>query len=390
MLASPFVRCCFAILLLLSPAVLAANPDPAPKPEGEGLTTPAREAIMIDLSTDTVLLDKAADQPMPTSSMSKMMTLYLAFDALKQDKLKPEDQVTVSEHAWRQEGSRMFLPLGSQIAIKELIPGVAVQSGNDASVALAEAIAGSEPIFAERMNAMAKELGMSGSRFMNATGLPHPDHYSTARDLAKLGAALYRDFPEDYKIFSQREFTFNGIKQGNRNPLLYRNLGADGIKTGHAEAAGYGMVAMAERQGRRLVLVVNGLKDMQERADETARLIEYGFHAFGAFKLLQAGDVVGRAKIWLGTQTELDLTLAKDVVLTLPVASRSAVQAKIEYEDQIAAPISKGQGLGKVRITVPAMPEVVIPLVAANDVPQLNWFSRVLAKAEYWLLGSPQ
>lgn len=352
------------------------------------IETTAKQAVMVDVTTNTILLDKKAEERMPTSSMSKMMTIYMVFEALQQGKLKLEDEVPVSAAAWRMEGSRMFANVGSKVKVEDLIRGVVIQSGNDASVALAEAVAGTEEIFARRMNEKAKLLGLTNSHFMNATGLPDPQHYSTPLDLARLGIALHRDFPQYYHYFGEKEFVFNKIKQGNRNPLLYRNIGVDGIKTGHAEVAGFGLTAAVERNGRRIVLVVNGLKDMQERADEPARLIEHGYHEFGNYALFKAGQEIAQAKVWLGTAPKVALVTAQDVTLTLPVTSRDKMKVSVEYEEPLLAPIHKGQPAGKLVISVPPLAPINIPLQAAADVPKLGFFAALLEKLRMMFGGA--
>lgn len=345
--------------------------------------------MLIDATTGTVLFDKKANERMPTSSMSKIMTMYLVFDAIKQGKLKLDEMVPVSEHAWKMEGSRMFIDVGTQVKVEDLIRGVAIQSGNDASVALAEAVGGTEESFANRMNETAAKLGLTNSHFVNATGLPDPQHYSTPDDLAKLSLALMRDFPEDYRYFGEHEFTYNKIKQGNRNPLLYRNIGVDGVKTGHAEDAGYGMIASAVRDGRRLVLVVNGLSDMQARADESARLLEYGFHEFSTYAIAKAGQKLASAKTWLGESAEVSVVAAQDIAMTLPVSARGGLHAAIEYQQPVTAPIAKGQKLGKLIVTVPGSPAVETPLIAGESVARKGFFASLAAKLSL-LLGGKQ
>ena len=276
-------------------------------------------------STGTTLFAKDADAQMPPSSMSKMMTMYVVFDAIKNGKLKMGDMLPVSEHAWKQEGSRMFLNVGEKAKVEDLIRGVIVQSGNDAAVVFAEGLGGSEENFAEMMNTKAQQLGMTSSHFVTATGIPDPQHYSTARDLATLALALIHDFPEDYHFFSELEFTYNNIKQGNRNPLLYRNMNVDGLKTGHTDVGGYGLTASAIRDGRRLVLVLNGMQDMQARADESAHVLDWGYREFGSYPIVKAGDKLADAKVWLGQQATVPLLASQDVVLSLPRTARAAV-----------------------------------------------------------------
>jgi D-alanyl-D-alanine carboxypeptidase (penicillin-binding protein 5/6) len=325
---------------------------------------------------------------MPTSSMSKMMTMYMVFDALKQGKIKLDDEFTTSEHAWKQEGSRTFLNVGQQAKVEDLIRGVIVQSGNDAAVELAEALGGSEENFAEMMNAKAREIGLADSHFVNATGLPDPEHYSTACDLAKLGLALIHDFPEDYHYFSETEFTFNNIKQGNRNPLLYRNMNVDGLKTGHTDDGGYGLTASALRDGRRLVLVLNGMKDMQARADESAKMLDWGYREFGLYPIAKTSDTLASAKVWMGTVPTVPMLVASDVMLTLPRSARGGLKAVISYDEPIAAPVVKGQQLGTLTVTAPGMDAKEVPLVAGANVPKLGFFARFKTKLHYLLAQS--
>lgn len=350
--------------------------------------TTAQQAVLIDAATGTVLFGKKADEKMPTSSMSKMLTIYMVFDALKQGKLHLTDMIPVSEHAWKAEGSRMFLDVGSQVKVEDAIRGLVIQSGNDASVALAEAVGGTEDSFANRMNEMAAKLGLHNSHFVNATGLPNPQHYSTPHDLAKLGLAIIHDFPEYYHYFSETEFTFHNIKQGNRNPLLYRKIGVDGIKTGHAEEAGFGLTASALRDGRRLVLVVNGLENMQARADEPARLLEWGFHEFNSYQLVKSGQQMALAKTWLGTMPQVPLLAAQDVAVTLPLASRTGLQVAVSYQEPLAAPIKKGQEVGKLKITAPDMTPLEIPLQAGADVAKQGFFDALMTKMHFFLSGN--
>jgi D-alanyl-D-alanine carboxypeptidase (penicillin-binding protein 5/6) len=345
------------------------------------LDVAARQVILVDNATGAVLYAKDADSQMPTSSMSKMMTMYIVFDALKNGKLHLEEMLPVSEHAWKQEGSRMFLNVGQTAKVEDLIRGVVVQSGNDAAVTLAEALgSGSESAFADLMNTKAKELGMTNSHFMNATGLPDPQHYSTARDLATLAIALQRDFPEDYHYFSELNFTYNNISQGNRNPLLYRNMNVDGLKTGHTDIGGYGLTASAVRDGRRVVLVLNGMEDMQARADESAKVLDYGYREYGDYAVAKAGDVMGNAAVWLGQSKQVSVVAAQDVLLTLPRPARSGLKAVVSFDQPVAAPVVKGQQIGQLTITAPGVDARIVPLVAANDVAEVGFFSRVFDK----------
>jgi len=371
------------ILFFLVIASLAQAQNP---PSGGGmppLETEARQAILIEAATGDVLFAKEADAQMPTSSMSKVMTMYVVFEALRDGRLKPGEEVTVSERAWKQEGSRMFLNVGQKAKVEDLIRGVIVQSGNDAAVALAEALAGSEEHFAEMMNSSARRLGLVNSQFRNASGLPEPGHYSSPRDLAVLALATIRDFPEFYHYYAEREFTYNNIKQGNRNPLLYRSMGVDGLKTGHAEEAGFGLMASAVRDGRRLVLVVNGLGNMQKRADESAKILEWGYREFGLYPIARRGQKMAEAAIWLGTTKTVPLAAEKDAIISLPRSARGGLKAVLIYDQPVPAPISKGQPLGKMVITAPGKEVVEIPLVADEDVALLGFFDRFMAKLKF-------
>ncbi len=322
-------------LTLFSASVFAQTPAP--------VETAAKQAILIDANTGTLLFAKDAEIPMPTSSMSKMMTIYMVFEAIKNGKLSMTDELQVSDHAWKQEGSRMFVNAGQKVRVEDLIRGVVIQSGNDAAVVFAEALgSGSESVFAEMMNAKAAELGMTNSHFVNATGLPDPQHYASARDLATLAMALMRDFPEDYHYFSEIDFTYNGIKQGNRNPLLYRNMNVDGLKTGHTDVGGYGLTASALRGGRRLVLVLNGMEDMQARADESAHVLDWGYREFGLYPIAKAGEKFAEAKVWLGQAQRCRWSRRKDVALTLPRSARSGLKVSVVYDEPVSAPIAKG------------------------------------------------
>lgn len=347
--------------------------------------TKARQAYLLEANTGAVLYSKNSDTQMPTSSMSKMMTMYLVFDAIKNGKIHMDTALSVSEHAWKQEGSRMFLNVGQSVKVEDLVRGVIVQSGNDAAVTFAEALgSGSESSFAESMNIKAKQLGMINSHFMNATGLPDPSHYSTAHDLAILALALMHDFPEDYHFFSELEFSYNGIKQGNRNPLLYRNMNVDGLKTGHTDIGGYGLTVSSLRDGRRLILVLNGLSDMQARADESARLLDWGYREYGLYTVAKAHDRVVDAAVWLGEEKTVPLIVDQDVLLSLPRSARSGLKATVVYTQPVSAPLSQGQKVGHLIITAPGYPTRDIDLVAGTDVPEIGFFARIATRLHYF------
>lgn len=342
--------------------------------------TIAREAYLVEPATGTVLYDKNGNERMPTSSMSKILTMYLTFEAIKTGKLALQDTLTVSENAWKQQGSRMFLNVGEQVKVEDLVRGVIVQSGNDASVVLAEALGSSEANFSVMMNNKARELGMMNSNFRNATGLPDPEHYSTAHDLSLLAQALLRDFPEHYHYYSEKEFTHNNIKQGNRNPLLYRNIGVDGMKTGHTDEAGYGLISSAMRDGRRLLLVVNGLPDMQARADESAKLLDWGYREYGLYKVTDTNTALATIPVWMGQSQTITAKAGRAVQLTLPRSQSNQIKVTLRYQQPIEAPVKQGQEIGKAMIAAPGMAVIEVPLVAANDVEQLGFWGRLAAK----------
>lgn len=370
--------------LLAGMAIAAVGPA---TPVNAQVDTPARHAIMIDMSTDTTVLEKDADFPMPPASMSKLMTVYMVFDRLKSGRLSLEDKFLVSRKAWRKGGSKMFVMVNTRVAVKDLLRGIIVQSGNDACIVIAEGIAGSEDAFAEMMTKKAKEIGLTNSSFKNATGWPAEGHVMSARDIATLSMKLIRDFPEYYPIYAETSFTYSGIKQGNRNPLLYKDFGADGLKTGHTEASGYGLAASAERKGRRMLLVVNGLPSMRARSSESARLLEWGFRETGSYGLFKKGEPVETVAVWLGDQPTVKMLTGSDVSLTLPKAARRDMSVKIVYQTPVPAPIVAGAPLGRIEIAAPGRETMTVPLLAANDVGRLGTWGRVNAAAQYLLWG---
>ncbi|MSO69662.1 MAG: D-alanyl-D-alanine carboxypeptidase [Alphaproteobacteria bacterium] len=347
----------------------------------------AREFIIVDLTTGTVLAEKNPDERMPPSSMSKLMTLYVAFGLLKEGKLKMEDAFTVSEKSWRMQGSKMFLPIGSKVTVAELLRGIIINSGNDACIALAEGIAGDEASFANLLNERAAAIGLTDSHFVNSSGWPDPNHYMTARDLARLAERLIKEFPDYYELFAEKEFTFNNITQGNRNPLLYNFAGADGLKTGHTQDAGYGLTASAMREGRRLILVANGMASMNERADESARLLSYGFTEFQNLKILTAGEVVYELPVWLGESATVPVVASSDVMVTLPRSASNKVEMRIVAAGPALAPVAKAAVLAKLTINVPNLAPIELPLVSAGAVEKVSGFSRMSRVANHLFTG---
>lgn len=355
----------------------------------EALETSAKQAIIIDYDTGTVLFEKNADQRMPTASMSKVMTMYMVFEALKEGRLSLEDTLPVSETAWRMGGSKMFVDINSNVKVEDLVRGVIVQSGNDATIVLAEGLAGSEISFAEAMTKRAKELGMTGSNFMNASGWPDENHYSTALDLAILATAIIRDFPDYYKYYSELEFEYNGIKQGNRNPLLYRNIGGDGIKTGHTQEAGYGLIGSAMAGDRRVIMVVNGIESQSERANEAARLIQWALQGFSNRVLAKADAPLAEANIVFGTSKTIPLVVKKDVIVTLPRTARDNIPLEVNYNGPLVAPLSKDQPVGTLKIAVPGLPTAQeVPLYPAHNVEEQGFFTKTLTKMKLFFAGS--
>ncbi|PWS36183.1 D-alanyl-D-alanine carboxypeptidase [Falsiroseomonas bella] len=369
------------------PAPPAAPPStPASSPLGP-VDTQARQALLIDFDTGAVLLEKNAEERMPPSSMSKLMTMYVVFDLLKQGRLRLDQQLPVSERAWRMGGSKMFVQIGSQISVEDLARGVIVQSGNDACIVLAEGISGSEQQFAELMNEVGRRIGLRDSVFRNATGWPDPEHRMTARDLATLARRIISDHPEYYRFYNERSFRWNDITQENRNPTLARVPGADGLKTGHTEEAGYGLTASAIRNGRRLILVVNGLPSMRARAEESARLLEWGFREFDNVVMFRAADTVEDVPVYLGERPTVPLVTGRDLVLTMPRAWRTSLQAKVRFDAPIPAPVAKGQEIGRLLVSGQGVPEMTVPLIAGADVDRLGLLPRIPAVIGRWFGG---
>ncbi|HLI21385.1 MAG TPA: D-alanyl-D-alanine carboxypeptidase family protein, partial [Stellaceae bacterium] len=367
--------------------VAAAGPTRAAVPT---IDTAAQTGIVIDFDTGAVLFDKNADQRIQPASLSKMMTAYVVYSNLKSGRLKLDDTLPVSEKAWakhKTDESNMFVPLGAQVKVEDLIRGMMIQSGNDACVVLAEGIAGSTDAFVDIMNQTAQKLGLKDSHFADVDGLPDPEEYMTARDIALLGARLIRDFPEYYHYDSEKEFTYNGIKQGNRNPLLYKDASVDGLKTGHTDEAGYGVAISALRNGRRIVEVLVGMKSMNERSQEAEKVLDWAFREWADYKLVKAGDPIDDAPVWLGTTATVPATVASDVTVSMPRNARSGLKVTAVYDHAAQAPVAQGQAIGNLQITAPDMTEVDVPLVAAKPVDKLGGFSRALYAAGYLVFG---
>ncbi len=366
----------FLTLILTENLVLAQN-----------LETKAPHAFLIDVDTDTVLFEKQSDIPMPPASMSKLMTVYMVLEKLKAGKLSLNDRFVVSEKAWRKGGSKMFVRVNKRVSVRDLLKGIIIQSGNDACIVIAEGLAGSEDIFSDEMTKKAKEIGLKNSVFLNSTGWPADGHFMSARDLALLAKKIISDFPEYYPMFAEKTFTFSKIKQGNRNPLLYRNIGADGLKTGHTEASGYGLVASTIRKGRRLILVVNGLASARERASESARLLDWGYRETKTYKLFEKESIVSNADVWLGDEPVVPLVIDNEVAITMSRSARKGMKAKIIFNNPVAAPIKKGDNLGHVIITGVGPKDLKIPVSAGRTVNRLGYIGRITSAAKYLLFG---
>jgi len=349
--------------------------------------TAAKEVIIIDYGTGAELFSKNPDQIMQPASMTKMMTIYMLFERLQNGSLKLDDTFLVSEKAWRKQGSKMFVPVGARVKVEDLIRGIIVQSGNDASIVVAEGLAGSEAAFAEQMTAKARELGMSNTTFKNASGWPDPGHVTTARDLATLAAATIRNFPKYYPYYKEMEFTFSKIKQGNRNPLLYKDIGADGLKTGHAEDAGYGLTGSAVRGNQRLILVAHGMSSMRERAAESTRLLDWAFREFASYPLFKGGEKVSDASVWLGDKDKVPLMIEKDLTAVLKRSNRKKLKVAVELEEPVPAPITKGTPVGKLVVSAPDMITIERPLLAAEAVGPLGPVGRFKAAISYLIWG---
>lgn len=363
------------------PAARAARPAPPPATPGQSplgpVETIARNALLMDFDTGAVLLDKGADQSIPPASMSKLMTMYVVFDQIRQGRLRLDQTLPVSEAAWRMGGSRMFLELNSRVSVEDLARGVIIQSGNDACVVLAEAISGSERAFSELMNTVAPTIGLRDSVFRNSTGWPDPEHRMTPRDLATLARRLITDFPDHYRFYSERSFRWNNITQPNRNPLLERMRGADGLKTGRTDEAGYCLTASVTRDNRRLILVVAGLASERARAEESERLMEWGFQAFDNVVLFRAADTIEDVPVHMGERASVPLVGGRDLVVTLPRGWRDQLQVRLRYDTPVPAPVLRGQELARMEVSGAGVTPLSLPLYAGADVEKLGVLARI-------------
>ena len=369
------IRACVAGLALAGLAGLAfgaPNPISGAK-SGDGIQTAAPNAILIEAESGGVLLEKGADELIPPASLSKLMTAEVVLNEIAQGRLSPSTEFSVSTGAWRRGGapsrtSSMFLPIHSKVSVDDLLRGVIIQSGNDACIVLAEGIAGSENEFVQLMTKRARELGLNKSKFGNSNGLPDPRQLMTSRELAKLARHIILTYPDYYKYYGEREFTWNKIRQYNRNPLLTMNIGADGLKTGYIKESGYGLVGSAVQNGLRLVVVVNGLKSEKERADEGKKLLEWGFHQFQSALLFAEGQHIAQAKVYGGEKGHVPLTAAREVRLMVPRGSRDRILARVVYSGPVRAPVQGGQKIGTLKVWRGDFLALETPLQAAEDV----------------------
>ncbi len=356
------------------------------------IETKARNLILMDYDTGQYLYSKDADKMIPPASMSKLMTVYILFSKLKDGSLSLDDTFSVSENAWRKGGaasggSTMFLKIGDKVRVEDLLKGIIIQSGNDACIVAAENLAGSEEDFAEEMNKKAKEIGLEHSHFANATGLPHPDHRMSVEDLAKLAHHIIAEFPQYYHLFSQKEFVYQNIRQGNRNPLLYSMPYADGLKTGHTEEAGYCLTASAKRGNRRLIGVFTGLNSNKERSEEADKIMSWGFREFDNYTILQKGTKIADIPVWYGTAKEVPMLVSQDVIRTLKKSKSDEIKLVASYDKPVKAPVKAGQQLGVIKAQIPGQPTLEIPLVAAADVAEVGLWGRIRKNISYLLLG---
>ena len=356
------------------------------------ILTPAKQAYITDFESGKVLFAKDAEVPMKPASMAKIMTVFLVFQRLADGSLKLDDKFLVSEKAWRKGGSKTFVDVGSRVSVNDLLHGVIVQSGNDAAIVLAEGIAGTEEAFAEEMNFWAQKLGMTQTNFRNATGWPDPNLQTSAKDLNVLTTEMIKRFPADthpelYPIFAKREFTYNKIKQPNRNPLVYGTAGADGLKTGHTEESGYGLVGSAMRNGQRVVMVLNGMDSTKQRSTESRRLMDLIFREYQSYEFFKQDQPVDQANVWLGTAPQVDLVLDAPLKMLLSRKDRQAMEISVQWLDPVPAPIQAGDQIGTLVLSLPD--EVTkLPLRAAQDVDTLGLFNRIGAAVKYLIFGA--
>ena len=380
-----------ALACLVASATAAPNPVAGPK-STEGFQTSAAHAILIDAESGSVLFEKGADDLIPPASLSKLMTAEVVFNLIKQGELSPTKEFIVSTAAWRRGGapsrtSSMFIPIHSKVSVDDLLHGVIIQSANDACITLAEGISGTESEFAELMTKRAREIGLTKSTFGNSNGLPDPRQLMTSRELAKLARHIIHTYPEYYKYYGEREFTWNKIRQYNRNPLLAMTIGADGLKTGYTREAGYGLVGSAVQNGLRLIVVVNGLRSEKERADEGKKLLEWGFHTFQSGLLFNDGQEIAYAKVYGGEKGHVPLVAGRDVRLMVPRGAREKIIARVVYSGPVRAPVQEGQKIGTLKVWRGDFVALEVPLQAAASVGTGSMSQRAFDAASELVLG---
>jgi D-alanyl-D-alanine carboxypeptidase (penicillin-binding protein 5/6) len=385
--------CAAAVLACAAAAAFAApNPISGPKPADGGFQTAAPHAMLIDAESGSVLFEKAADDLIPPASLSKLMTVEVVLNEIKQGRLKPSTEFIVSTAAWRRGGapshtSSMFIPIHSRVQVDDLLHGVIIQSANDACIVLAEGISGTESAFAELMVKRAREIGLAKSTFGNSNGLPDPRQLMTSRELARLARHIISTYPESYKLYGEKEFTWNKIRQYNRNPLLAMTIGADGLKTGFTKEAGYGLVGSAVQNGLRLIVVVNGLRTEKERADEGKRLLEWGFHSFQSGLLFDEGQEIASAKVFGGEKGHVPLVAPSAVRLMVPRGSREKIIARVVYNGPVRAPVQEGQSIGTLKVWRGDFVALEVPLKAAASVGTGSMSQRAFDAATELVLG---
>ena len=352
------------------------------------IDTKAEQAIVMDFDTNEILFEKNSNSKTPPASMTKIMTVYAAFDRLKNTDLSINNECTVSAKAYKMGGSRTFLEIDDKVSIDDLLKGIIIQSGNDASVALAECLAGTEEDFAKLMNVYAKRLGMNNTNFINSSGWPEDDHYSTVYDLAILSNAVIREFPDLYLYFADEEFTYNDIKQPNRNKLLSSVQGADGLKTGFTKASGWGIAATAKREDRRITVVINGTNSSRSRMNESANLINWAFSQTSQKELVREGQVIAQVDVWLGNKPRVNLISSKKVVSTLSFDQLQLIKSSIQYKKPLDAPILKDNTYGKLLVSIEGKPNIEIDLVAEENVGTINPILKIFAALKYLIFGS--
>jgi len=378
-----FAQRIFLSFFLLGASTAWASQQVVPAPP----QLAAKSYVLLDAASGKVLVENNGDQRLPPASLTKLMTAYIATLEIRNGQIGEQDMVTVSEKAWRTGGSRMFIQVNTQVSVSDLLHGIIIQSGNDASVALAEHIAGSEEAFADMMNTTAERLGMTNSHFMNATGLPHPEHYSSAHDMAILARAIINEDPEHYAIYSQKEFFWNNIKQPNRNLLLWRDKTVDGLKTGHTEEAGFCLVSSAVRDGARMITSVFGTVSEQARAAETQKLLTYGFRFFETRTFYQKGAELAQSQVWKGASSQVKAGLANDLTLTLPKGQMDKLQAGMVLNPQLIAPIAQGDVIGKVEVKLGDEVVHSADLIALNAVEEGGLFRRLWDSIRLFFYG---